>query len=339
MESRFSRRQILKLMGLTLCSPAISKLAMAANEPWVLGFGSCMDSRRNQGFWDTLNRRSFNHFAFLGDNLYPERDTLPELQIAYQKLALSEGLKRMRERVSVSAIWDDHDFGADNADSRLPFRQESLSLFRDFWQQEFATPDDGVYSSRTFQHQGRTIHLILLDARFNRTAYESPKKDLPDFGEKKTFEPSLLGARQWEWLEAELNRPADLKIIGSSIQVLSGEHRFEKWMNYPAEYERLMGLLGRISAPTLILSGDRHLHEVSKTQLVSGRTLYDFTSSGFNKAEGLSRFERNRLRVQRNLDDGFGEVQIRWVNNIAYVSMSMVDKNGEVQFTHSDYLV
>jgi len=339
MESRFSRRQILKLMGLSLCSPAFSKLAVAADTPWVLGFGSCMDTRKNQSFWETLNARSFSHFAFLGDNLYPERDTLIELETAYQKLGLSEGLKKLRERVSVSAIWDDHDFGADNADASLPFRRESLALFRIFWTQDYASDDDGIYSSQMFEHQGRKIHLILLDARFNRTAYESPKKLDSNLTSSKPFEPSLLGARQWEWLEAELNRPADLKIIGSSIQVLSAEHRFEKWMNYPDEYERLVGILGRISAPTLILSGDRHLHEISKKQLVSGRALYDFTSSGFNKAEGLSRFERNKLRVQRNLDDGFGEVQIRWVDNVAYVSMSMIDKTGEVRFTHSDFVV
>jgi alkaline phosphatase D len=339
MESRFTRRQILKLMGLTVCSPAFSKLAHASTEPWVLGFGSCMDTRKNQGFWNALNARNQNHFAFLGDNLYPERDALPELRIAYEKLALSEGLKKLRERVSVSAIWDDHDFGADNADARLPFRQESLALFKNFWTQDYATADDGVYSSRTFMHQGRTIHLILLDARYNRTAYESSEQRKSSRAALKSLEPSLLGARQWEWLEAELNRTADLKIIGSSIQVLSSEHRFEKWMNYPTEYERLIGLLGRISTPTLILSGDRHLHEISKTQLVSGRTLYDFTSSGFNKAEGLSLFERNKLRVQRNLDDGFGEIQIRWIDDIAYVSMLMVGKDGEVRFTHSDYII
>ncbi len=341
MDSRIPRRRLLKSLGLALCSPLLSKLAFASENEWVLGFGSCMDLRKNQSFWETLNSRRFSHFAFLGDNLYPERDSLSELEKAYQKLSLSEGLTALKSRVNISAIWDDHDFGADNADSTLPFRRESLSLFRSFWMQDYASEEDGVYSSRMIEHQGRKIHLIMLDARYNRTAYGAASLEpmQPDDVEEVVGEPVLLGNRQWEWLETQLDVPADLKIIGSSIQVLSSDHRFEKWMNYPSEHQRLMKALGRISAPSLILSGDRHLHEISRTQLVSGRAIYDFTSSGFNRAEGLSRFEKNRLRVQRSLEDGFGEIRLKWVDGVPFVTMSMVDRNGEVRFTHSDYLV
>lgn len=341
MNSRIPRRRLLKSLGLAMCSPLLSKLASASQSEWVLGFGSCMDLRKNQNFWESLNSRGFSHFAFLGDNLYPERDTLSELEKAYQKLSLSEDLAAFKNKVDVSAIWDDHDFGADNADSTLPFRRESLSLFRKFWTQDYASEDDGVYSSTMFEHQGRKIHLIMTDTRYNRTAYVPTNVKPIEPRDTKEFagEALLLGNRQWEWLETQLDVPADLKIIGSSIQVLSSDHRFEKWMNYPAEHQRLVKALGRISSPSLILSGDRHLHEISRTQLVSGRTIYDFTSSGFNKAEGLSRFEKNRLRVQRSLEDGFGEIRLKWIDGIPLVTMSMVDKNGVVRFTHSDYLV
>lgn len=341
MNSRIPRRRLLKSLGLALCSPLLSQFAFASESEWVLGFGSCMDLRKNQNFWESLNSRSFSHFAFLGDNLYPERDTLGELEKAYQKLSLSEGLAAFKNKVDISAIWDDHDFGADNADSTLPFRRESFSLFRNFWKQDYASEDDGVYSSTMFEHQGRKIHLIMTDTRYHRTAFGATSGEPFEPGDTKEFagEALLLGNRQWEWLETQLDVPADLKIIGSSIQVLSSDHRFEKWMNYPAEHQRLVKALGRISSPSLILSGDRHLHEISRTQLVSGRTIYDFTSSGFNKAEGLSRFEKNRLRVQRSLEDGFGELRLKWIDGIPLVSMSMIDKNGVVRFTHSDYLV
>lgn len=341
MVSHIQRRHFLKTLGLASCGSLLSHLAFASGEEWILGFGSCMDLRRSQSFWTALNSRPFNHFAFLGDNLYPERDTLEELQKSYEKLAHSEGLTELRRRVSVSAIWDDHDFGADNADSSLPFKVQSLSLFKGFWPQDYASETDGVHSCRYFSHQGRRIHLILLDTRYHRTAYGIAADNNPGdpFYEKLHSEPALLGSRQWEWLEEQLNAPADLKILCSSIQVLSADHRFEKWSNYPGEHERLLKCLARISSPTLLLSGDRHMHEISKTQLVSGRTLYDFTSSGFNKAEGLSRFERNRSRVQRNLGDGFGEVRIKWLDDAAIVTMSMIDKDGDTRFSLTDSLV
>jgi len=345
MISKVPRRRLLKALGLAACSPLISRLARAGENEWVLGFGSCMDGRKSQNFWDAILARSHNQWLFLGDNLYPQTDTLHGLKAAYEELACSEKLAQLKARVPVRATWDDHDFGADNADSSLPFRSDSIKLFREFWQQSYASEDDGVYSSQMFEHQGRRIHLIVLDTRFNRTAYQSLRindeqeegSSQPDTG--AACEPTLLGARQWQWLEAELEKPAELKIIGSSIQVLSFQHRFEKWKNYEGEYQRLLGLLGRISSPTVLLSGDRHLHEISKIELVSGRALYDFTSSGLNKAEGLSRFEHNRLRVERCLADGFGEVRVAWHGNSPVVTMSMIDQRGNLRFSQSDVLV
>lgn len=338
MSLKLSRRNALKTLGLAFCTPMFPKLALAADQDWVLGFGSCMSQRRSQSFWDAILARPFNHWVFLGDNLYPDRDNLPSLKEAYAELARLEPLRRLMAKVPVSAVWDDHDFGADNSDSRLPYREESQQLFRGFWQQEYATQSDGIYSSRMFEHQGRKIHLILPDLRFHRTPYD-PIRSLGHGTPVHELEPRLLGTAQWEWLESELEKPADLKIIGSSIQVLSFEHNFEKWRNYPAEFGRLMASVGRLSAPTIFLSGDRHLHEISRVQLVSGRTLYDFTSSGLNKADGLSRFERNSLRVERSLDDGFGEVRVRWIEGVPRVSMSMIDCRGVERFTLADNLV
>jgi alkaline phosphatase D len=335
-----SRRGAVKALGLALCSPILSRVALASEKEWVLGFGSCMNARKNQSFWQAILGRRFNHWVFLGDNLYPEADNLESLTRAYAELANIQPLKELMARTPLSATWDDHDFGADNADGSLPYKDESMSLFKNFWKQEYASQTDGVYSSQMLEHQGRKIHLILLDLRFNRTPHSESRPAGSESDEVQlTAEPQLLGENQWNWLENEFAKAADIRIIGSSIQVLSHEHRFEKWKNYPAEYERLMGLVGRNSAPTVFLSGDRHLHEVSKVQLVSGRTLYDFTSSGLNKAEGLSRFERNKLRVQRNLDDGFGELRLKWVDGVPQLTMSMIDRDGQQRFSQFDSLV
>ncbi|MFZ9521571.1 MAG: alkaline phosphatase D family protein [Silvanigrellaceae bacterium] len=338
-----SRRNVLKALGLAVCTPVFTNFARADESEWVLGFGSCMSTRRSQNFWKAILSRHYNHWVFLGDNVYPQRDSLESLRQAYVELGKLEQMAQLRSAVSVSATWDDHDFGADNADSSLPYRMESMQMFKDFWSQDYGSSENGVYSAHTFEHQGRKIHLILLDLRFNRTPYAKHARVTSsgpgESGSMKQLTPQLLGDEQWRWFEAEMEKPADLKIVGSSIQVLSFEHNFEKWKNYPEEYDRLMTLVGRISSPTIFLSGDRHLHEISKNQLVSGRTLYDFTSSGLNKAEGLSRFERNRLRMERCLDDGFGEIRVRWDGANPVVTMQMIDDKGSVRFASADTLV
>ncbi len=336
LRTEIKRRKFLKVLGFAVAGPLLSQVGRADENDWVLGFGSCMDQRKSQGFWSHLLRRRPNHFVFLGDNLYPVRDNLVELQSAYESLSSNDGLRALIRRVGVSAVWDDHDFGADNADSSLPYRMESQSLFRRFWKQDYATENDGIYSSRIFWHEGRKIHLILLDTRFHRTPYrlwDSEEKN------RENADSQLLGKSQWKWLEEQMQQRADVKIIGSSIQVLSSEHRFEKWSNYPKEHERLIQLIERCRAPCLILSGDRHHHEISRLELRDGRVLYDFTSSGLNKAEGLSRFERNRLRVHRHLDDGFGEVRIRFTGSELNVTMTLIDRRGRVCFTQQDFLL
>jgi len=70
------------------------------------------------------------------------------------------------------------------------------------------------------------VQIILLDTKYNRSAF---KKDptakekrlaagkvggyLPDEDPEKTH----LGAEQWRWLEEELKKPAELRLVCSCI--------------------------------------------------------------------------------------------------------------------------
>ena len=79
----------------------------------------------------------------------------------------------------------------------------------------------------------------------------------------------MLGETQWLWLEKELRESdAALHIIGSSIQFVAEDHGYEKWANFPAARERFIQLLGRIKPTnTFIISGDRHIAEISKLKI------------------------------------------------------------------------
>jgi hypothetical protein len=46
-------------------------------------------------------------------------------------------------------------------------------------------------------------------------------------------EATILGAKQWAWFEEQLRVPAQVRIIGSSIQVVDEDVRGEKWANFP----------------------------------------------------------------------------------------------------------
>lgn len=64
----------------------------------------------------------------------------------------------------------------------------------------------------------------------------------------------LLGEAQWTWLEEQLLEDVDIRIIGSSIQLLADFTGWETWANFPQERQRFFGLLQEWKA----VSPNRH---------------------------------------------------------------------------------
>ena len=44
----------------------------------------------------------------------------------------------------------------------------------------------------------------------------------------------MLGEAQWSWLRQELQQPAELRLVVSSIQVLAEAHGWKRWGNLRA---------------------------------------------------------------------------------------------------------
>jgi alkaline phosphatase D len=143
----------------------------------------------------------------------------------------------------------------------------------------------------------------------------------------------MLGETQWKWLEHELRTsPANLNILCSSVQVLADEHGHEKWGNFPNARKRLLSLIAQTKPKNLlILSGDRHMAEISKMELQGLRyPLYDFTSSGITHIRsGLT--EQNKLRVgDMILKKNFGMLKIQWEGDHPIVTMQVRGNHNEV---------
>jgi len=77
----------------------------------------------------------------------------------------------------------------------------------------------------------------------------------------KPGEGTILGEAQWKWFRKTLaDSKADFTVIVSSIQLLSAEHGFEKWANFPMEREQFYHAIGDSGAKgVIVLSGDRHI--------------------------------------------------------------------------------
>ena len=357
--ARFHPTQILLYKSLRLallCTlfAAQTTIAETAN-PAIIAFGSCLKQWEPQIFWDGISRLKPEVFIFTGDNIYSDAwnyKLLPEperIAVAYDDLARNKKFRNFLNQAQANntqifAVWDDHDYGKNDAGAEYKYKLAAKKYFLDFFNlKQTATGDasrPGIYRSQSFILHGINIHLILLDTRSFRSKLTRTKPTkkckavnfLPNNDDKST----ILGNDQWLWLQRELKKPADIRIIVSSIQVLPEEHCFEKWANFPKERERLLNLLDKNNSSfTLIISGDRHLGEISKLQLSNLKSpLYEITASGFNSALGensKAKHEKNQHRVGGNiLVNHFGTIELYKTMERINLKLQIRDENGVV---------
>jgi alkaline phosphatase D len=297
-----------------------------------IAFGSCYKPEKKGGVWAGVRKFDPQLWIWLGDNFYHDwangkyvrtNDDPDSFAKGYRALGRSEGVQALQSLAAdrVMATWDDHDFGKNDAGKEYDRKEESRKAFAKF----FGVPDrpDGIYSSRDFGPEGKRVRVILLDTRYNRDS-------LPRKGEALS-DGDILGESQWSWLGEELARTgANLIILGSSIQFVSEQHRFEKWANFPKAKDRMLELLKTVRAQGVVfISGDRHHAEIScLPEGLVGYPLYDITSSGITEGGGVGK-EENRYRVAKLWNaNNFGAIQIDWSQANPTVSLEIRDEKG-----------
>ncbi|WP_405291114.1 alkaline phosphatase D family protein [Algibacter sp. Ld11] len=269
----------------------------------TIAFGSCNKQNIENKLWVEVVKHKPDLWIWGGDNVYADTDNMKKLEADYNKLLANEDYKRLRETTKITGTWDDHDYGLNDGGVEFVAKKGSQQLFLDF----LKVPNDserryreGVYSSQIVKSLNGSVKVIVLDTRYFRTALTDDKKNKKRYQPGVYGEGTILGEKQWQWLEAELNgSDADFNIIVSSIQVLSAEHGFEKWANFPHEVDKLKQLIKKSKAQgVILLSGDRHISEFSKTKIEGvSFPLVDFTSSGLTHVYSSFTAEPNKHRV------------------------------------------
>ncbi len=305
-----------------------------------IAFGSCATQERPQPIWDAVLACRPQLLLLLGDNIYADTQDMNVMRRKYAKLAAMPGFRALRDACPILATWDDHDLGANDAGSDYPKKAESQKIFLDF----FGDPNDsprrkrpGVYDAQVFGPVGKRVQVIMLDTRYFRS---SPlKRNLGALMNEGPYIPNpdpsttILGEDQWRWLAEQFQAPAEIRMLVSSIQVVAEDHGWEKWMNFPHERERLFTLIRDSGAEAVLLvSGDRHLGELSMMDAGIGYPLYDLTSSGLNQAARSWRsLEVNRHRVATmNRGDNFGVIAIDWDRPDPQISLQIRDVAGDI---------
>ncbi len=328
-------RRLLACLAIFIC--AASAVAQEPLERIV--FGSCNSQEKSQKFWDPIVALKPNLFLMCGDNIYADTQDMAEMKRIYGKLLAEPGFQKVKAMCPILATWDDHDYGKNDAGQEYPKREESQQILLDTFDYPKDSPlrtQKGVYHSKIFGPADKSVQVLMLDTRYHRSTLTKRGKFIPNLGpyipttDKTT---TVLGEEQWKWLEGELKKPAKIRLFVSSIQVVSEDHGWEKWMNTPHERDRLFKLLKDTGAEgVIVLSGDRHHAELSVMDAGLGYPLYDLTASGFNFGNQKWRLpELNKHRVAVQFwNNNFGAILIDWSKEDPLLRLQIRNDDGEI---------
>jgi alkaline phosphatase D len=286
-----------------------------------IAFGSCNQVHYPQPLWESILSLNGDMWIWLGDSVYADTEDIGRMRALYDAQKRHPGYAKLSSATRVVGTWDDHDFGVNDGGRTYPKRADSQQAFLDFVgepRESARRRQEGIYTSYTVGSGADSVKVILLDERYHRDE-PGPEGD-------------LLGAAQWEWLEAELRGSTSrVHLIGSSSQIISEQHRFEKWTDFPKARARLFQLLAAARAPgVVVLSGDRHMAELARLELAPLRyPLWEVTSSGLTHSWKKGHDEPNRHRVGNVVTAlNFGLVEVDWSEG-GSIALSVVDLSGE----------
>lgn len=309
---------------------------------FTVAFGSCLYINETQ--WDrpgtpygsdyeiltVLASKKPDLMLWLGDNTYYREvdwHTVAGLRHRWTHTRSTPELQPILGAAHNYAIWDDHDFGPDDADRSYRLKGEALETHKLFWaNQTYGTPEiPGVFA----RFEWDDAEFFMLDGRYHR----SPNR-APDDANKTMF-----GKEQFQWLlDALTNSIATFKIVVSGTQVLNPSIGGETFYNYRHEYDALLRYIKENKIPGVVfLSGDRHLSELVVLKDPSFYPLYDYTSSSLTA--GLSRYKDtdNPNVVPGTLVNdahSFGILRFSGPRTDRVLTMECWDYTGKLRWTH-----
>jgi len=313
--------------------------------PQKILFGSCMHQDKKMPIFDAINKeQSTDLFVFLGDNIYGDTEDMTVMANEYKKLSQHHGFQTLMANTPSIAIWDDHDFGINDGGAEYPQKEASRKLMLDFWHEPKNSArysrKDGIYTAYMYGDKDHKVQVIMPDLRWNRQPishvtkeqYQNDRKpkQMGPYSPDPSGQKSMLGDKQWQWLEKELQKPAKLKIIASSLQLLPDFTGWEGWANYPHDRERLFALIKKYKINgVVIISGDTHWGEVSALKEDQDYPLWEVTSSGLTQEWKYVSPNKNRVGNPINTVN-YGEILIDWQLEDPTIQLSLKDKQGSV---------
>ena len=293
-----------------------------------IAFGSCskVSQFRSGPIYQAIAEEKPDMMIFVGDNSYfivgdgsdrhfgttGETGDWTSLEGMIHRHLITRNhpdLQAMFRRIPCYAVWDDHDYGPNNADRTFALKEEALLAFRRMWgNPAYGTAESpGIFSA--FRHGPAEI--FLMDNRYYKYSPLEHNDATPKTGR-------IWGKAQLDWLLAKLKAStAPVKIIANGTQVLnksqSGEGHYREAVG---EMERFLAFVKKRRIGGIVfLTGDRHFSEAMQQRIPNGPLLVDCTSSPLQQNQKVGPLEKgsehnNRLWAMRGNNFGLLTINI-----------------------------
>jgi hypothetical protein len=208
--------------------------------------------------------------VWLGDHLYLNENDLSNADAmcsAYQRHRQHAALSQLLTAMPHYALWDDHDFGLNDADSSAPSAALAQQVFPLMWANP---PSNKPY----FAIKLGNTRLIFTDNRSARRTQNVP-----------AYQRRIFGTEQLRWMaqQAQARDVRHTLLLGGS-QWWVGARGEEGWPHASQEQYAWQELLTPAPPSRLLyISGDRH-HSAEFTRQIGSQTVHELTSSALTSA-------------------------------------------------------
>lgn len=221
---------------------------------------ACARAGSNGAVFDAIADAEPLLYLELGDLHYSNLDSTDPaaFRSAFERLLTEPGQAALYRRVPLAYVWDDHDYGPNDAGADSPTRTAARTAYRQVVPSYDLEPGDApIQQAFTI---GR-VRFVMTDNRSERTP------------------ASMLGARQEQWLLDELiaasREHAVVVWANPSPWVGDADPTSDTWAGWPDDRRRIADALATAGVDNLVmLSGDAHM-----VALDDG-TNTDYTSAG-----------------------------------------------------------
>ena len=261
--------------------------------------------------------------VWMGDNVYMREPDWNSRSGMLKRFSHTRALPELQPLLASTvnyAIWDDHDYGPDNANRSWWGKETSLEVHKLFWCNPSygTTTVPGVFTSFDMLD----VQVFLLDDRY----YRSPdtRNDVDD---------GILGEQQLNWLiDGLASSRATFKIVATGSQFITSDTTKESYIKHPLERKRIIDLITSNNINGVVfISGDIHAAELSKMERPGSYPLYDFTSSSLTAGSNKNiANQKNQYRIPGMTYGGhnFGLITVSGKRKDRTLTMRCMDKDG-----------